>query len=290
MQHGKLSATSLYTIVGALFGLAFPLGSLALLGAMGRLPPGQGLWETLRAAHADEALLHVIDTAPIFLGLFARFAGVRQDRIEQFNGGLERQIAERTRELWRALEDARQAHETVLHMAHHDALTGLPNRSLLRQRVDLAISRAQGNGRQVALVFFDLDRFKAINDTLGHDTGDRVLREIADRLQRNVRHDDTVARLGGDEFVILLADLDDGRSVERIVRGLLDAVAAPVAGPDGKVHVTASVGVSLFPDHGAHADELMRGADRAMYRVKASGRNGHRMVDADVLQAASVTP
>ena len=278
-RAGKRSAATLYTLWGLLFGVAFPLGCLLLLGATGRLRTGGGLWELLVAAHADHTLLYVIDSAPLFLGLFARFAGVRQDRIARFNESLEEQVAEKTQNLWRALDDARQAHQTVLHMAHHDALTGLPNRSLLRQRLDLAIAGARSGGTQAALVFFDLDRFKAINDTLGHEAGDDLLREVADRLQLGVRHGDTVARLGGDEFVIVLACLSRPGDAAAVVGKLLDALAPPVTLAGREVRVTASVGVSLYPDHGEDADALMRSADSAMYRVKSAGRNSHQMFD-----------
>jgi diguanylate cyclase (GGDEF)-like protein len=279
MTLSRLSATCTYTACGFLFGLAFPLGCLGLLAATGRLATSQGLWALLVQAHADHFLLYVVDSAPIFLALFAGFAGVRQDRIRQFNKNLEQQVADKTRTLWHALEDARQAHETVLHMAHHDALTGLPNRSLLRQRIDQAISQARCSGHRAALVFFDLDKFKDVNDSLGHEAGDSLLREVAQRLSRCVRSDDTVARLGGDEFVIVLANLHDTGDVQTVMQKLLAAVAEPMTIADRRLVVTASIGLSIFPEHGDNGDDLMRASDRAMYQAKTEGRNTVQVFD-----------
>jgi diguanylate cyclase (GGDEF)-like protein len=272
-------AILVYAVYGFLFGLAFPLGCLLLLVTTGRVDAGQGVVAMIAQAHADQVLLYVVDTAPVFLALFAGFAGVRQDRIQRFNLDLERQVADKTRSLWQALEDARQAHETVLHMAHHDALTGLPNRSLLRQRLEQAIGRARSGGRRAALVFFDLDRFKCVNDALGHEAGDCLLREVADRLTRCVRADDTVARLGGDEFVIVLADLSHHGDAGAVMHKLLTSVAEPMPIAGGTLVVTASLGLAVYPEHGETGDALMRAADAAMYEVKTGGRNGARMSD-----------
>lgn len=279
MKIWRLSATCSYTACGFLFGLAFPIGCLALLVAAGRLDATQGLWRLLAQAHAEHLLLYVVDTAPLFLALFASFAGVRQDRIRHFNQELELQVADKTRNLWQALEDARVAHETVLHMAHHDALTGLPNRSLLRQRIDQAISRARCSGHLAALVFFDLDKFKRVNDTLGHAAGDALLCEVAERLTRCVRADDTVARIGGDEFVIVLAHLGHMGDAEAVMHKLLAAVAEPMTVAGRSLVVTASIGLGVYPEHGETGDALMRAADGAMYQAKTAGRNGMQVFD-----------
>lgn len=270
-------AVLVYAVCGFLFGLAFPLGCLLLLVTTGRVAADQGLVALVVQAHADQVLLYVVDTAPVVLALFAAFAGVRQDRIRRLNADLERQVADKTRNLWRALEDARQAHETVLHMAQHDALTGLPNRSLLRQRLEQAIGSARGAERRAALIFFDLDRFKSVNDALGHEAGDCLLREVAERLTRCVRSDDTVARLGGDEFVIVLADLSHHGDAEAVMRKLLASLAEPMPIAGGMLVVTASLGLAVYPDHGETGDALMRAADAAMYEVKTGGRNGARV-------------
>lgn len=279
MRLCRLPATCAYPVCGFLFGLAFPLGGLALLGAAGQLDSANGLWALLAQAHRDHFLLYMIDTASLFLALFAGFAGVRQERIHRFSRELEHQIAEKTRNLWLALEDARGAHEAVLHMAHHDALTGLPNRTLLRQRLEQAIAKARCSAQHAALVFCDLDKFKQINDTLGHEAGDGLLREVAERLARAVRCDETVARLGGDEFVIVLSDLAQAGSAEAVVRTLIAALSEPMTIAGQQFVVTVSVGLSVYPQHGETGDDLMRAADGAMYQAKAAGRNCVRIFD-----------
>lgn len=279
MSLSRLPATWSYTACGFLFGLAFPLGCLVLLLAASRLDTAQGLWGLLVQAHAEHLLLYVVDTAPLVLAVFAGFAGTRQDRIRLFNQELECQVADKTRSLWQALEDARRAHETVLHMAHHDALTGLPNRSLLRQRIDQAITQARCSGHLTALLFLDLNKFKSVNDTLGHEAGDTLLREVAERLTRCVRADDTVARMGGDEFVILLVDLGHVGDAEAVRRKLLETVAEPMTIAGRRLVVTASIGLGVYPEHGETGDALMRAADVAMYQAKTAGQNANNVCD-----------
>ena len=272
----RLTAATAYALCGFLFGLAFPLGCLAMLVATGRLDAEAGPWPMLARAHDEHVLLYVIDSAPAVLAWFARLAGLRQDSIVRFSQSLEAQVADKTRDLWMALEDARRARETVLHMAQHDALTGLPNRMLLRLRTEQAIAHAQISGQRAALAFFDLDKFKLVNDTLGHEAGDDLLREVADRLTRAVRSGDTVARLGGDEFVIVLADLSHRTDAEAVLHKLVAAVAEPMSIAGFDIRVTASVGLGIFPDDGATSDALMRVADHTMYAAKHAGDLGDR--------------
>jgi diguanylate cyclase (GGDEF)-like protein len=161
----------------------------------------------------------------------------------------------------------------IEHLAFHDALTGLPNRSLFDDRLEIALARCRRDGGQLAILFLDLDRFKRINDTLGHEAGDRLLRAVADRLRDCVREEDTIARVGGDEFVILaegVGDSDARMLAEKILRTI---AAAPFSIPGASLPVTASIGVSVFPDHGTDPARLVRSADDAMYAVKAAGRN-----------------
>jgi diguanylate cyclase (GGDEF)-like protein/PAS domain S-box-containing protein len=169
----------------------------------------------------------------------------------------------------------KQSQAQLAHLAHHDPLTGLPNRLLFADRLGHALSRAQRDGSQLALLFIDLDRFKHINDSLGHLAGDGLLQEVARRFTAAVRREDTVARMGGDEFTLLLEDLRRPEDAAVLARKLLDALADPytIAGRD--LFVTASVGISLFPRDGATADELVRNADAAMYQAKDEGRNGY---------------
>ncbi len=157
------------------------------------------------------------------------------------------------------------------HQARHDALTGLPNRTLLRERADAAFAGAGTTGRPLALLLLDLDRFKEVNDTLGHRYGDLVLQSVAQRLAQSLRPGDTVARLGGDEFAVLLPDVGDGRAAERIAAALASAVDASMEVEGIGLEVEASIGVSLSGVHGEDVDALMRRADIAMYAAKARG-------------------
>lgn len=172
------------------------------------------------------------------------------------------------------------AERRLEYLANYDALTGLPNRSLLRDRLTQAIQRAHRQTKAVAVQFVDLDRFKLINDTLGHNTGDRVLIEAASRLRQCLRATDTVARLGGDEFILIQEDVDSPDVVEQVARKVLEAFAPrfPVAPPQG-LFVSVSIGLALYPMDGLTPDELLMRADLAMYRAKEAGRNSFRFFE-----------
>ena len=169
----------------------------------------------------------------------------------------------------------KQSQAQLAHLAHHDPLTSLPNRLLFADRLGHALSRAQRDGTQLAVLFIDLDRFKHINDSLGHLAGDGLLQEVARRLTAAVRREDTVARMGGDEFTLLLEDLRRPEDAAVLARKLLDALADPYPVAGKELFVTASVGISLYPRDGASADALVRNADAAMYQAKDDGRNGY---------------
>jgi diguanylate cyclase (GGDEF)-like protein/PAS domain S-box-containing protein len=173
-----------------------------------------------------------------------------------------------------------KAHEAELdRIAHYDVLTGLPNRRLLGDRLDQAIARARRSGRILAVCYLDLDGFKPINDRYGHDTGDRFLMEIARRLQRVSRGDDTLARLGGDEFVLLWNDIQQDSECIVALDRILAEVAAPMMIDGAQMAVSASIGVTLFPRDNADADSLLRHADQAMYRAKEDGKNRFHLYD-----------
>jgi diguanylate cyclase (GGDEF)-like protein/PAS domain S-box-containing protein len=166
----------------------------------------------------------------------------------------------------------RASQARLAYLAHHDPLTQLPNRLLLHDRVDQAISRAARTGAKLALLFVDLDDFKRINDTFGHQTGDVVLREIAARLAHCVRETDTVSRYGGDEFVVALPDLTEAGVVERVARCIAEQVSAPLRAGGVEVRVSCSIGLALYPGDGADCDALVRRADASMYAAKRAGR------------------
>ncbi|MEW5788232.1 MAG: EAL domain-containing protein [Pseudomonadota bacterium] len=173
-------------------------------------------------------------------------------------------------------------HEAELErVAHYDSLTGLPNRRLLADRLDQAIARALRSGQQLVLCYLDLDGFKPINDTYGHEFGDRLLVEITARLKAESRGDDTVARLGGDEFVLLFNEVGDRKTVSNLLDRILVSLAAPVHLDRRKVSVSASIGVCLCPQDDVDADRLLRHADQAMYLAKEAGKNRYQFYDAE---------
>jgi diguanylate cyclase (GGDEF)-like protein len=159
-------------------------------------------------------------------------------------------------------------------VAAHDQLTGLPLMRLATDRLEMALHAARRAHDKVAVMFIDLDGFKAVNDRQGHEAGNQVLREIGARLQHAVRSQDTVARIGGDEFVVVLGQLKDAETAAPIARKLLADIALPIPMAGGTAQVGASIGIALYPEHGETAADLLREADRAMYAVKHSGRNG----------------
>ena len=175
------------------------------------------------------------------------------------------------------------AEQRIEHLAHHDALTGLPNRNRVRERIDQAIVQAQREGRCVAVAFIDLDSFKLVNDGLGHSAGDALLKVAAARMQGCVRRDDTLGRFGGDEFVIILADLaDDAQPIAPLLDAIRCAVSAPLRLAGQDVHLSCSIGVALYPRDGAEPNALMTNADAAMFRAKQLGRNNVQFYTRDM--------
>ncbi|MEQ6917017.1 diguanylate cyclase domain-containing protein [Halomonas aquatica] len=177
---------------------------------------------------------------------------------------------------------SRAMSERMAYLAQHDALTGLPNRALLTERLSRAISLARRHRHLVALLYLNLDAFKSINDALGHEVGDRLLQAVAGRLQGCMRDTDTLCRQGGDEFVILLAELRQPEDATTVAEKLLAALGRPLHVQGHELLVTLSIGISLFPDDADDADALMQNADTAMYHTKRNGRNGHRSFTAEM--------
>ncbi|NEX61839.1 diguanylate cyclase domain-containing protein [Noviherbaspirillum galbum] len=173
--------------------------------------------------------------------------------------------------------EGRVTEERIRFLAHYDGLTGLPNRFLFKEYFELALRSAKRHHKKFAVLFLDLDKFKEINDTHGHDAGDAVLREVARRLKACLRHSDKIARMGGDEFYVLIEDLEDGRHAADVAEKLLDAAARPILFGTHECQVGVSIGISLYPDHGVTAASLIGNADAAMYQAKQTGRNGYRI-------------
>jgi diguanylate cyclase (GGDEF)-like protein len=169
-----------------------------------------------------------------------------------------------------------RTHERIQHMAHYDALTDLPNRTLLEDRLNQAIVQARRDQYSVGVLFLDLDHFKHVNDSLGHHVGDALLQEVARRFCACVREGDSVARLGGDEFVISLSRLTDGHDAAQVAQKVVDALSSPILVGHHDLRIGASIGISLYPEDGDNADALLRAADTAMYEAKDKGRNNYQ--------------
>jgi diguanylate cyclase (GGDEF)-like protein len=182
----------------------------------------------------------------------------------------------------RRILDASKVERDIVHLAYHDFLTGLPSRRMLLDRFGSAIARGKRCGRRVATLFVDLDNFKMINDTLGHDTGDAMLQVVADRLSKSLRESDTVARLGGDEFSLLLENIGTVDDVKIVAESVLQTLNQPIQLPDREVVVTPSIGIAIYPDDGDDIRTLMKNADTAMYRAKDAGRNGYAFYAAEM--------
>lgn len=175
------------------------------------------------------------------------------------------------------ISDRKQKEQVIEYTALHDALTGLPNRVLLRDRLEQAVSHAARANTKFGVLFIDLDRFKLVNDTIGHDGGDQLLRTVAERLRRCVRSEDTVARQGGDEFIVVLPETVDSASVEAVAERILAELAKPIAIFGNDYVVTGSIGISIYPDHGNDVPSLLKHADAAMYLAKEVGKDTYRL-------------
>ena len=202
---------------------------------------------------------HVISTLPL----------TRNDEL----GLLSRSFHDMQTQIVAHLSELNENRKALDHQARHDTLTGLPNRRMFFDRLEHAIVSSRRSGKHLAVLFVDLDRFKDINDTLGHAAGDSVLVNFAELLKATVREVDTVARLGGDEFVILLDSINDPQQVMVVVRKLHDLFQGAMQVNGREIHVHASIGSSIYPEDGKDADELMQNADQAMYNSKKNGGN-----------------
>lgn len=171
------------------------------------------------------------------------------------------------------ISERKQAEQRIAHLASHDALTNLPNRNLLQDRIRQALLEAQRNASQGAVLFIDLDQFKTINDSMGHDIGDLLLKEVAQRLVSHLRGQDTVARQGGDEFIVLLPSITNAGDAGSAAQKLLDQLLLPYEIDAKELYISASIGIAVFPDDGVSADALLKHSDTAMYHAKETGRN-----------------
>lgn len=172
--------------------------------------------------------------------------------------------------------DRNRGEEQLAHLAQYDPLTDLPNRALLKDRLSVAMAAAQRSGKRLAVMYMDLDRFKNVNDSFGHDFGDKLLQEVAHRLSAAVRASDTVSRQGGDEFLVVLPEVDSEGDAARVAEKLIGSIAEPVTVSGVELSVTGSIGIACYPDDGGDIDTLLRNADAAMYAAKETGRNRYQ--------------
>lgn len=184
------------------------------------------------------------------------------------------------------ITDQKRAEETIWRQANYDPLTGLPNRRLFLDRLEQEITKARRSGLSIALLFIDLDHFKAVNDTRGHQAGDCLLVEASHRISGSVRATDTVARLGGDEFTVIMAELADTDRVAEVAQAIVAALSAPYCIAGDMAHISASVGITVYPNDGGDTDSLLKNADQAMYAAKESGRNGYAYFTAALQESA----
>lgn len=217
----------------------------------------------------------------------------QEARLTQANRELDTRVAERTKELALTnsqlqdeVQERRRAQAQLAHLAHHDPLTDLPNRLLFADHLQRSIARAERGRHRLALLFIDLDRFKEVNDTLGHAMGDELLIEVARRLAGGLRGSDLLARLGGDEFVCILEGIDTPQEAGRVADKLIARIAEPLMLHDNEIRVSASIGISLYPGDGVDTDNLLRAADTAMYEAKKHGRNAYHFYEPEMTQYA----
>jgi diguanylate cyclase (GGDEF)-like protein len=178
--------------------------------------------------------------------------------------------------LWNLLTRLKKTNDQVTYLAHHDALTGLPNRILFNDRLNQALTRAHRDKEALAVLYLDLDGFKKINDSLGHDMGDVLLREASARLQSCVRDSDTVARMGGDEFTIILSNVRSENSKDRVAQKIIEEIARPFVLNGKNCLVSVSIGIALYPENGDTPEQLVKIADAAMYLAKHGGKNCYK--------------
>ncbi|WP_075879415.1 EAL domain-containing protein [Vreelandella massiliensis] len=236
----------------------------------------QQMWETLKAhGYWRGEVWNRKKTGELYLELLTITAITDDNGETQHYAGLFTDITH-----------IRENEQQVRHLAYYDVLTRLPNRRLLEDRITLAIRHAHRSKEQLAVVFIDLDHFKQVNDTLGHAVGDDLLLQVSERMQNNLREDDTLARLGGDEFIALLPGISDFAEVTCIAQRLIDTVSAPYCINNHTFRIGCSLGVSVYPDDGDTPETLIQNADAAMYRAKKEGRNTYRLYRCEMDLAA----
>lgn len=275
--------------IGAAFAEAFAKGDPAVNKVLVRRRDGTSFWARLTSRLVPGTKNDVIT---IVEDISEQHAA--EQALLGMQEQLEARVAERTTELEKTVAQLQQevferlqAERRVWEMAHHDGLTGLPNRALLHDRLGQALEQAQRDKKRSAVMFIDLDRFKSINDTLGHAVGDELLQAVAQRLKSVVRAVDTVSRFGGDEFVIVLHEIASPDDAVLVAEKILAVLSPPVCLAGSVIRITPSIGIAVYPDDGMDAVMLMKNADTAMYHAKATGRNNFQFFSRQMYEQAS---
>jgi len=260
-----------------------------------KLPDVEGieLLAPLKEMHPDMGVIMVTGYASLDTAVRALNEGASAYIMKPFNMDVvlasvnktieEQRLAMESKRLYQAaqreLAERERTQEELLHLAMRDPLTGLPNRAHFNERLALALAHAQRSRERLPLMLLDLDHFKQVNDTLGHNVGDRLLQHVAQRLRSLLRRSDTVARMGGDEFLLLLPGITQVEQVTKVARRVLEAVRKPLALDSHQLSITTSIGIAIYPGDGDDADTLIRNADIAMYRAKERGRDDYQYYD-----------
>ena len=209
-----------------------------------------------------------------------------QHALEETVGLRTKELADTNEILIDEINERRRIEHNLKHLAHHDVLTNLPNRLLLDARLSHAIERAKRENLQVAVLFIDLDHFKTVNDSLGHEVGDKLLISVSNRLTNCIREDDTVARLGGDEFVVIIEQVHDIDDLGPLLKKIMNVTSGIIPISDHEISISASIGISIYPDDGKTPEQLMRNADSAMYHVKDNGRHKYHFYTKELTATA----
>ena len=249
--------------------------------------PNEHEWIYIRKDGSRLPVLLTVTAVRDSAGTITGFLGMAIDIAERKR--VEIELHNKQIQLHQAMEDLRQREDTILKLALHDELTGLPNRRLFHDRLTLAIHEARRRDFRVAVAFIDLDHFKQINDTLGHEAGDKFLIVIADRINAESRETDTCARLGGDEFALILSNLAGKDQVEIVMRRILDSLNREFMIEGVALHGSASIGLAIFPDNANDLPTLLNRADMAMYRAKEEGRSTYRFWEENMVSTRHIT-
>lgn len=283
-----IAMASFYFLDGSRFSFYLTLAAITyaiLIAAMGRTTYKR-ITESFSLQYENYELLSKFNTELETRKKVQKLLEKHQEKLEMEVTKRTRQLSTINRNLKTEIIERKRAENELKHMAHHDVLTNLPNRLLLDARLKHAIERANRTKDQVAVIFLDLDHFKNINDSLGHQVGDQLLQKVGAALASCVRDDDTVARLGGDEFIIILEQVKTIEDVHELAKKLLDVVTTQFSINEHQLFTAASLGISMFPDDGFTADELIKNADAAMYKAKDKGRHNYHFYTKELTSSA----